>query len=122
MALLLLLALLGLVLEHSDLLSLAVLYDLSLDSCALNQGSTDLGVLTVQDSQDLLELYLSFSFHVQLLDVQNIALGHGVLLATGNDNCFHFHFTYFIFVDSLLLGAVRFGRTNLSPFDAAGLF
>ena len=53
---LLLLALLGLVLQDVDLLALAVLDDLGLNGGTLDDGSTDLGVLTIQDSQDLLEL------------------------------------------------------------------
>ena len=98
MALLLLLALLGLVLEDSDLLSLAVLDDLSLDNSTLNNGSADLGVLTVQHSQNLLELHGFFSFDLQLLDVQDITLGDGILLTTGHDNSFHFlfHLLYFV--------------------------
>ena len=88
MADLLLLALLSLVLQDMDLLALAVLDDLSLDSGALNNGSADLGVFAVQDSQNV-ELNGSLSFSVQLLDVQDIALSNGVLLATGHDNCFH---------------------------------
>ena len=87
---LLLLALLSLVLQDVDLLALAVLDDLSLNSSALNNGSTDLGVLTVQDSQDLLELDNGLSLSVQLLDVQNVTLSDGVLLATSDDNCLHF--------------------------------
>ena len=86
----LLLALLSLVLEDGDLLGLAVLDDLSLDGCTLNNGRANLGVLAVQDSQNLLELHGSLSLSVQLLDVQDIALSNGVLLATGHDNCFHF--------------------------------
>ena len=86
---LLLLALLGLVLEDGDLLSLAVLDDLSFDGCAFHDGSADLGVLTIQNSQNLLKLNCLLSFSLQLLDVQNITLGYGVLLATGYDNCFH---------------------------------
>ena len=81
MADLLLLTLLGLVLEDGDLLSLAVLDDLRLDSGALHNGGTDLGVFAVQDSQNL-ELNGSLSLSVQLLDVQDIALSNGVLLAT----------------------------------------
>ena len=96
MADVLLLALLSLVLDDVDLLALAVLNDLGLDSSTLNHGSADLGVLTVQHSQDLLELHGSLSLCLQLLDVQDIALGNSVLLATGHDNCFHSQFTYFI--------------------------
>ncbi len=107
MALLLLLVLLGLVLEDGDLLSLAVLYDLSLDGCALHRGSADLGVLPVQHSQNLLELHSGFRFSLQLLYVQDITLGDGLLLATGHDNCFHFFFTYFILC-SLALKARAF--------------
>ena len=98
---LLLLALLSLVLQNVDLLALAVLDDLSLNSGTLNDGSADLGVLTVQDSQDLLELDDGLSLSVQLLDVQDITLGDGVLLAAGNDNCLHFLFHLLHFVDSL---------------------
>ena len=94
---LLLLALLGLVLQNVDLLALAVLDDLSLNSGTLNNGSADLGVLAVQDSQDLLELDGSLSFSVQLLDVEDVALGNGVLLAASHDNCFHlFHLLYIV--------------------------
>ena len=48
MADVLLLVLLSLVLQNVDLLTLAVLDDLSLHSCTLNNGSTDLGVFAVQ--------------------------------------------------------------------------
>ena len=53
---LLLLVLLSLVLQDMDLLALAVLNDLGLDASTLDHGSADLGVLAVQDSQNLLEL------------------------------------------------------------------
>ena len=98
---LLLLALLCLVLQNVDLLALAVLDDLSLNGGTLNDGSTDLGVLTVQDSQNLVELDDGLSLGVQLLDVQDITLSDGVLLATSNDNCLHFFFHLLHFVDSL---------------------
>ena len=90
------LTLLGLVLDDVDLLALAVLNDLSLDDSTFNNGSADLGILAVQDSQNLLELDGLLSLNVQLLDVQDITLSHGVLLTAGHDNCFHFTFTYFI--------------------------
>ena len=90
MADVLLLALLSLVLQDVDLLALAVLDDLSLNGGTLDNGSTDLGVLTVQDSQDLLELDDGLSLSVQLLDEQDITLSDGVLLATSNDNCLLF--------------------------------
>ena len=56
-----LLVLLGLVADDVDLLALAVLDDLCLDAGTLNNGSAELGVLAVQDSQDLLELDLGLS-------------------------------------------------------------
>ena len=115
MAHLLLLVLLGLVAEDSDLLALAVLDDLSLDGSTLNSGSADLGVLTIQHSQNLLELHGSASLSLQLLDVQDITLGDGLLLTTGHDNCFHFFFTYFILC-SLALKAWTI-KTQLKPIQ-----
>ena len=85
-----LLALLSLVTDDVDLLALAVLDDLSLDDSALDDGGADLDGLAVDDSQDLLELDGLLSLDVQLLNEQDIALGNGVLLATGNNNSLHF--------------------------------
>ena len=113
---LLLLALLSLVAQDVDLLALAVLDDLSLDSSTLNNGSADLGVLAVQDSQNSLELDGSLSLSVQLLDEQNVALRDGVLLTTGNDNCLPFCFTYFI-ICSLALKAGTFLGAPLKPLQ-----
>ena len=90
MADVLLLVLLSLVTNDIDLLALAVLDDLSLDSCTLNNGSADLGVLAVQHCQNGIELDGGLCLSVQLFDEQDITLSHGVLLATGHDNCFHF--------------------------------
>ena len=73
MADVLLLALLSLVLDDVDLLALAVLNDLGLDSSAFHNGSADLGVLAVQDSQDLVELHGGLFLSVQLLDEQIVA-------------------------------------------------
>ena len=87
---LLLLVLLSLVLQDVNLLALAVLDDLSLDSCTFNDRSADLGVLAVQNCQDLLKLDGLLSLDIQLLDLQDITLSDGVLLATSNDNCLHF--------------------------------
>ena len=92
-----LLALLSLVLQDVDLLALAVLDDLSLNSCAFNDGSAELGVLTIQNCQNLLERDSFVSLVFQLLDVQDITLGNSVLLAASYDNCFHlFHLLYFV--------------------------
>ena len=92
-----LLVLLGLVADDVDLLALAVLDALCLDAGTLNNGSAELGVLAVQDSQDLLELHSLHSFATQLLNEQDIALGNSVLLAASHDNCFHlFHLLYFV--------------------------
>ena len=55
MSLLLLLTLLGLVSENSDLLSLAVLKNLSLNCCAVNIGSTYLDAAVSTESNDLVE-------------------------------------------------------------------
>ena len=92
MADVLLLVLLSLVLQNVDLLALAILDDLSLDCCTLNNGSTDLGVFAIQHCQNLVELYGSLCLNLQLFDEQDITLSDGVLLATSYDNCFHFLF------------------------------
>ena len=81
--------LLGIVLEDADLLALAVLHDLGLHGSTLHNGSAERSLLTIDDSQDLLELYGIASLVVQLLDVDHITLGHLVLLAAGHDNCVH---------------------------------
>ena len=97
MADLLLLVLLCLVLEDIQLLALAILDDLGLDGSAFHQGSADLGVFAIQDSQNLLEVDGGFCLSVQLLNVENITLSNGVLLTTGHDNCFHlFHLLYIV--------------------------
>ena len=67
-----LLVLLGLVLEDDQLLSLAVLDDLSLDSCTLDNGSTDLRVFAVQNCQNLVELNGLLCLSVLLLVVENL--------------------------------------------------
>ena len=68
MALLLLLVLLGLVLEDSDLLALAVLDDLSLDSSTLNNGSAVFPSIRVFSNESALCIrwpkYWSFSFSI----------------------------------------------------------
>ena len=84
----LLLVLLGLVADDVDLLALAVLDDLGLDAGTLHSGSTDLGVLAVQNSQNLIELDGSLGFRTHLFHEPDLALGYGVLLTTGHDNCF----------------------------------
>ena len=43
-------------------------------------------------SEDLIELHFGVSFSVQLLNVDDVALLHAVLLTAGNDDCVHvFH-------------------------------
>ena len=101
MADLLLLALLSLVAQDMDLLALAVLDDLSLDSRAFPHGGTELGVLAVQNCQNLVELNGFLSLSVQLLDEQDVALGNGVLLAAGHDNCLQVDTPTSLFVVSL---------------------
>ena len=98
-----LLVLLRLVLQHVDLLALAVLHDLGLHSGTLHNGSTDLGVLTVQHGQDLVELHGGLGLGVQLLDEGDVALGDGVLLATRsleNNNTLSFPATLPVLVTS----------------------
>ena len=83
--------LLGAVLEDTDLLALAVLHDLRLDLSASDSGGTELGVLTVDNCQNLIEGNGFFSLRIELLDVDHIALFDVVLLTAGNDNSLHFH-------------------------------
>ena len=89
MALTLAVALLGIVLEDADLLTLAVLDNGGLHAGALHHGGAEGGLLTVDDGQNLVKLHGVAGFLVQLLDVDHVALGYLVLLAAGHDNCVH---------------------------------
>ena len=67
-------ALLGTILEDSDLLTLAVANDLSLDLSALDCGGTKLAVLAIDDCQNLIEYHGLTSLGVQLLDIDQLTL------------------------------------------------
>ena len=67
-ALTLAIALLGVILEDTDLLALAVLQNGGLHLGAGHGGRTDGGVVAVQDRQNLVEHHLTVGLHGQLLD------------------------------------------------------
>jgi len=81
--------LLGVILEDADLLALTVLDDLGFHLRTLHDGSAELGVRTVDDSQNLVEDHGLAGFTVELFDEQSVALADGILLTTGNDNRLH---------------------------------
>ena len=81
--------LLGLVLEHQDLLALAVLHHVGGDGGARYGGCAEGGLIPVQDGQDLVEGDGVAGFRVQLIDVEGVALGHLVLFAAGLDDRVH---------------------------------
>ena len=116
-------ALLGLVLEDDDLLTLAVFHNGSVHGSALHHGSAELGLVT-QDGQDLVELDLVAGLLRQLLDEEDVALGHLVLLTAGLNDCMHW-FAPLSFTTGSLSGAKRSGslknhwRLLNDPFKAA---
>ena len=89
MALTLTITLLGIVLEDTNLLALAVLNDGSLHRSARHNGSAKGGLLPVKDRQNLIELHGVAGFVVQLLDEDHVALCDLVLLSASLNNCMH---------------------------------
>ena len=83
-------ALFGGVLEDTDLLALAVLHHGGVHLSALHHGSAELGVLPIDDGQNLIENHGITSIDIQLLDEQSVTLRNVVLLTTGHDNCLHY--------------------------------
>ena len=110
-------ALLGVVLEDTDLLALAVLDDLGVNLRALHHGSAELGVLAVHDGQNGVEGNGLAGLDVQLLDEKRITLGNVVLLTTGHDNCLHACCTCLSFITDSLSGASGRSR-NLIPIQS----
>ena len=110
-------ALLGGVLEDTDLLALAVLDDLGVHLRTLHHGSAELSVLAVDDGQDLVEHHGITRVDVQLLDKQGVALRDVVLLTTGHDNCLHACCTCLSFITDSLSGASGRSR-NLIPIQS----
>ncbi len=83
MTLTLAVTLLGEILEDADLLALTVLDDLRGNARALDGGSAELGVLAVDDGENLVELDVVARLDGQLLDKQRVALRDVVLLPAG---------------------------------------
>lgn len=81
------LVLLGLVVENVNLLALAVLDDLGLDGGAFNDGSSELGAVVADNSQDLVKNDFVAIVDVELFDKEDVALSDAVLLTAGLDNC-----------------------------------
>src|SRR5699024_9405638 len=75
--------------DDVQLLALAILDDLGGNGSALHNGSAHLDRALLAHSEDLIELHFGVSFSVQLLDVDDVALLHAVLLTAGNDDCVH---------------------------------
>ena len=110
-------ALLGGVLEDTDLLALAVLDDSGVHLRALHHGSAELGVLTIHDGQNLIENHGITSVDVQLLDEQSVTLADIVLLTASHDNSLHYllHLPFLHY--GLAVGGVR-TRRNLKPIQS----
>ena len=81
-----LVALLGLHLVDADLLALAVLDDVRGDDGAVDQGSAKDAAGLVGHGEDAVELNGGTGLGVELLDVDDVALRHAVLLAAGLDD------------------------------------
>lgn len=88
MTLVTLIALALLELEDEDLLALELLDDLGSDLLVLQGGSVNDGLLAVVQEKDG-ELDLVARLRVELLDVEDVALGNLILLATSCDDCLH---------------------------------
>ena len=89
MALTLAVALLGGILEDTDLLALAILHDGGVHRSALHGGSAEGGLVAIQNGQHLVEHHALTGLGLQLLDEQDVALAHLILLAAGNNDCLH---------------------------------
>ena len=80
-------ALLGLILEDVNLLTLAVLNDLGGNLGALNNGSADGGGTVTYNCENLINGNLVAGFNIQFLDENDVALTDSVLLTAGFNNC-----------------------------------
>jgi len=89
MALALVIALLGLVLVNANLLALAVLHDLGLNGCAGDDGSTELGIFAIDESENFVKDDFLTSLNGKLFDEQRVAFVHAILLTASNDDCLH---------------------------------
>ncbi len=89
MTLLLALALLGLVLIDDDLLALNLSQNLALNLSTCYDGSTNLGLFTIANEQNLFKSNRFICLSVELLYEDNVALLNTVLLATGLNDCVH---------------------------------
>jgi hypothetical protein len=88
MTLLLADVLLGLVLEHHNLIALGLFHDFRLGANAFNHGLAYGYVFAVAKHQNL-EANLSTGFQIELFDQNLIARFNLVLLASGTDNSVH---------------------------------
>ena len=87
----------GLHLEDADLLAEAVLDHIGGDGSALDNRSAELGAVLVDHSQNAVKLHGVASGNIQLLNEEDIALSHTVLLTAGLDNrMFHCHISSFL--------------------------
>ena len=78
---------------NANLCALAALDDISGDACAFDNGCAELCGLTVDNSQNLVELNRLAGCDIQLLNEDNVALGYALLLAAGHDySMLHEHF------------------------------
>ena len=87
MALQTLIALLGLHLVDANLLAAAVLDDVAGDDGALDNRSAEYAACLVDDGENAVKLDGGTGLGVELLDVDDVALSHAVLLTAGLDNC-----------------------------------
>ena len=106
----------GFHLINANLLALAVLYDICGNGSAVDNRSAENGVFAVDNCEDLVKLNGLAGFNVKLLDEDNVALCHAVLLAAGHDDSMLHKLT--ILSSGLALMGAGHIRTS-DPFNAA---
>ena len=85
MTLLAFFVLLWLVSKYSNLLTLAILKNLSVNS-SLSAILTSLKAVVCTDCKNCVECYILFSLSIKLFDIKNIAFSNLVLLTACNNN------------------------------------
>ncbi len=83
------------VLEDTDLLAFAVLFQFGFDDGTIDVGSSGFDLAVIGHEQNLVELYGFTGFNIQLLDEQSIAHGSLVLFSACFKHCVHFQTSFY---------------------------
>ena len=73
-------------LVDADLLALAVFDDIAGNDGVFHHGGAENSLVLVDDSQNAVKLHSLAGLDIQLLDEDDVALSHAVLLTAGNDD------------------------------------